>query len=515
MFNGNGSGEFRQAIGRMIALRKPSQEALAGKSSTDRTRICVQYCAELNRNQRRAMFTSRGSIFRLQKLFNFQRSHSEVSFVNWLVQPHPKRLQRWHTHTQHLERGYRLDKKCRNVEYKLKNGEFLPAGKKRGIGDLNADRTSATAHNIAEYKHAMEGEFFHHGSVISEFIATPDKGVLSAGFSKLLDPPPGKIAFIYFSDDCSFSARCKDGLSVNNGDISACDGSHTDAIINKLQYIMTHNPITKARHYDADSIDLAFSFLAAPLSFKNTTARKGEPGYKERVLYHFRQKRLYSGSVLTTLLNNFANFCIADRLSQLVPDPRLISRADFEKCYVRAARQVGYGVKCQSCLGVNHDVIPEKIQFLKHSPSVIMGVVVPWVNIAVFTRGFGIYKGTDLPGVKGQSVENRIATYVSDVVESRSNWGNHPINSAFSHLSGLVLNDAVTRPPLYMEAIGKGFNPISTGTADVDIPLECIAARYDVSVAQLEELVLEIKRSRVHSVVCLPVIGIIHKLDYG
>jgi len=516
MFNGNGADEYRQAIGRMIALRKPvNPTVLLGKSSTEKTRLCVEYCAELGRNQRRAIFRNRSAIYQLQLRFCFQREHSEVSFENWVLQIHPKRAARIRTHAEHVKRGKRVDERDKNVEYMLKNGEFLNAGKKRGVGNLGVDRTSVTAHNISAYKHAMEGKHNHHGSVVSEFVATPDKNVLSQVFHDLLYPPPGKIAFKYFSDDCSFSAMCKDRLSVNNGDIAACDGSHRDAIINSLHDIMTWNPLSKTLHYDHRSVDAAFGYLALPLSFRNKTSKRGEPGYKQHVLYEFKDSRLYSGSTLTTLLNNYANYLIADRLSQLVPDPRLLLASEFEAMYVLAARHVGYGVKCQTCRDSEGLLVPEKIQFLKHSPSVISGAIVPWVNIGVFLRGFGIYKGIDLPGVKGQTIDSKAAAYVSDVVVSRKNWGNHPINRAFSHLSGIVLNDAVTRPPSYMEATGHGVSQVSIGTADVEIPLECIAARYDVSVAALEELVYEINRSRLGSVVFLPVIGILHKLDYG
>jgi len=108
---------------------------------------------------------------------------------------------------------------------------------------------------------------------------------------------------------------------------------------------------------------------------------------------------LFSGSVLTTLVNNVANLLIA----RSVYERRCTTCAEI----VAAAADVGYVVTMDEC-----DKF-ENMQFLKHSPFVNDdGVVLPFVNLGVLLRSLGQCNG-DLPGTRNDDLRSRAQKFTS------------------------------------------------------------------------------------------------------
>jgi hypothetical protein len=94
---------------------------------------------------------------------------------------------------------------------------------------------------------------------------------------------------------------------------------------------------------------------------------------------------LYSGSTITTAINNIANIAIGVSIAECE------YKGELDIC--TAAERAGYIIT--GCQPLEY---PEDIQFLKHSPiRDIHGVYQPMLNFGVLIRASGTCKG-DLPG---------------------------------------------------------------------------------------------------------------------
>jgi hypothetical protein len=203
------------------------------------------------------------------------------------------------------------------------------------------------------------------------FCATPSHAELKYVFDSLLNPP-GRFFFVYFSDDSCLSMRMPDG-SVMRGDIdiSSCDGSHGRSVFEALTNLVTGNAHTTLkglvkqceapiRVYDVDTTGNRYVQL-----------RPHGP-------------RLYSGSTLTTAINNLANVMIAVSIAEAT----ITCPGDIQT----AANAAGYIVTIEIA------EIFEKLSFLKHSPvRDIHGEWQPVLNLGVLLRMSGVCK-FDLPG---------------------------------------------------------------------------------------------------------------------
>lgn len=477
---GNGPEEYRTLIGRMIALRAPEREG---------------YSVLLALNQKKAMRTLRTRIGLFKRHFetHMHRDSYEVAYPRWLHQPHAKRKLRERTAEEVKRVGHNDGDDNKPVQYKAKNGEILGPSKKRGIGDLGVLRTDATAYIMDSIKQAWDVPFVIRNAHI-EFVKSADKLRLSEVFERLLEPGFNKFVFVYHSDDSCVGARCKDGTVNFNGDIKACDGSHRTVIFDALEKFLsvTHG----LPNIHADALSRAFKYLRSKLVLRYHK----DP--KQKVIYEFLTMRLYSGSTITTIINNFANLCIALELERLVPNPNEVTMEEFKLAYVTAGENVGYILKQFTCSR------PEQIQFLKHSPTYVGGKVVPWMNLGTYIRGFGTFDG-DIPH-RRRMYRQAATAFVSGVVRSRLNWGNHAFNDAFHHL---IVEDQNYKPRI--TRVFEADREKSLGEAGVRVPLEALARRYGCEPTELEELCHHISRATLGDVVSLPLVSRIYDMDYG
>lgn len=443
-FPGSMNDDYKLGLSRMLAIRKPDIPGLA---------------ARLRRNQDSIPRKYRGYIHRFSNHFHhhLKVEDHEQAYPAWLYQPHAKKKLRMRVHGDDLNLLDLYTDTDADVGYKLKV-ELLRGNKKRAIADLGAKRTQVSAWCIAQIKKAWEVPFAI-GLAESRYIASPDKDVLTETFRWMTNTPLGATRYIYFSDDACMAVGCKDGLFLANGDISSCDGSHFNPLFQTFRDLVCCSRSGNIVYTQA--IDYALGALKQPLTMRNKYNRK------QKVKYTFNSARLYSGSVLTTIVNNFANLLIFFAMLKRCPDPALVTKAQYAKIYVLAASDVGYIVKCQNC------DMQEDLQFLKHSPVLASdGQYHACMNLAVFYRGFGCVYG-DLPAVYGKSnvpLEQRCRRYLSDVVTSRRGWGNHSLNSAFLDMT---LGNCPTDNALREVQVGK-----STGGAGVTFSLSSLSIRY-------------------------------------
>jgi len=477
---GSGPEEFRTMVGRMIALRAPDQPG---------------YSEQLALNQSRSMRRLRPHIglFKKHLETHIDRESYEQSYPKWLYQPHAKKKLRLRTRDEAYAMGGNDKDDTKPVEFKCKNGELLAAHKKRGIGDLGAMRTDATAHVMDSIKEAWSKPYVSRNATLT-YVKSADKDSLRSVFRDLLEPARGKITFVYHSDDSCVGAMCKDGLVTFNGDIRACDGSHRTAMFNTLEHLLAITAGVPNVHRDA--LARAFDYLRRDLVVPFPKDRR------QKVRYKFLTMRLYSGSTLTTLINNFANWLIGLELSLLVPDASMVTKEEFKNAYRTAGENVGYILKIVDCS------CPEQLQFLKHSPSYVGGEIEPWMNLGTYVRGFGTFDG-DLPHVKS-GYKAAAAAFVSDVVKGRRNWGNHVFNDAFAHLvvSGTSKHARIIR--CVQELTSK-----SEGEVRLRVPVEALAARYGCEPTELEELCHGIRSAGLGDLVCYPLVSRIYSMDYG
>lgn len=298
--------------------------------------------------------------------------------------PHKKkqlRIQAWEELIGGDYKGFVLSDRLwlKKVLYKMKKDEYAKPGKfPRMIGDLGVAASLQGFRLVDLLKHVMaDHPLCYKGGEIA-FCLKPEPTQLAHHFKRLLTTQT--YYFLYFSDDACFSVRHLGQLYTYNLDISSCDASH-HAIFDALLEITP----PQWRH----EMQVLVDQCALPISIFDvdciTECR--------RVVLKPHSPRLYSGSTITTFINNLANILICHSIVN--------SGAYRPVDIIAAARKVGYVVTVQPCTQ------PEDIQFLKHSPVFDTdGQLRAMLNLGVLLRSSGQCKG-DLPGRGDLSVRAR------------------------------------------------------------------------------------------------------------
>lgn len=402
----------------------------------------------------------------------------------WTDNPHPKKRLRTRARVAIVADG-RVAHRTRvsKVRYKPKNGELLAPGKYlRGVGDLTCNGSTKLGYFMDLVKEVFALPF-HVADGCATFIKAPDRDALKDVFHQLLCPKG--VVFYYFSDDSCISVECDDGTFTANVDISACDGSNYKPVFDVLKEAMS-----VGAQFQAD-VDGAFDQLELPCSVYSHM-------WTQKVKLVPNGPVLYSGSVLTTSVNNMANLLIFMCIMKLMTPVGNRRVGDMPRIIERAAEMAGYIVKVDICKTRGD------IQFLKHSPCLVDGTIVPVLNLGVWLRGFGTFIG-DLPGSSKVGYEERARMYNSDVIKSRCHAGNHILARSFDHL--------IVNRTLIKNLSLEHYN--SVGGSDVFVPTEELCLRYGCTVPELEELCYFISISDVNDFVEHPLLSVMMAKDYG
>jgi len=280
---------------------------------------------------------------------------------------HPKRLLRIAAFyaAQHTVRAAPIW--VRKVLYKMKREEIAKVRKSaRMIGDIGTIASLQGFVITALMKYAMAEEPVQYAGGEIQFIMTATPSVINTAFQKLLDPP-GRYYYCYFSDDACYAVRTANGVVRYNMDISSCDASHRAPIFNTMKRLYP----TFHQH----DVDVLIRQCELPMTIVD------QNNAHNRILLKPIGPRLYSGSTLTTSINNVANLSIAYCIAN---NPFLP--------LAQAAQLSGYLVTAEVC------EVEEDIQFLKHSPcQQIDRTYYPLLNLGVIVRTSGCCRG-DLPG---------------------------------------------------------------------------------------------------------------------
>lgn len=292
--------------------------------------------------------------------------------------PHPKKIIRMQAMDELIQTSKIFETNWTDhVLYKMKKDEWAKPGKyPRMIGDLGVHASLAGFRVTDFLKVAESYEPTIENEIEIQFIKSPQQNVLRDTFSKLLNPPL-RGYFCYFSDDSCFSIKVGNAIYTFNIDISSCDASHTRAIFNALVEVTPDVAKT--------DIQTLVKQLETPILLRSVANPKNQ------VLLATTGPKLYSGSTLTTRINNLACQLIGKSLSETSFDG-CSSHDDIKTIIIQAAEQVGYQVTCEACPHYS------QIQFLKHSPIFDSeNLLQPFLNLGVLLRLSGVCK-RDLPG---------------------------------------------------------------------------------------------------------------------
>lgn len=370
----------------------------------------------------------------------------------------------------------------RYVTYKMKKNEWAkPLKYARMIGDLGV-AASLQGFGITKYmKQGMAKPFHYKGGIIF-FCSKPDQDLLTYVFSELV-APSGTYFFVCFSDDACYSVRTPDGVKTFNLDISKCDASHGPAIFDAFKRL--------AGPRLQDDLQKLVTQCETPIRIYDKDTRRNFVQLRPRVPV------LYSGSTITTSINNLANFLIASSIVD--------NRASDPKSLIAAARLVGYILTITECPRV------EDIQFLKYSPVLdVNGVWRPVLNPGVLLRLSGVCNG-DLPG-RGP-LQPRAVAFQKALLQGaypRTKWpliDNMKEQVSLARDDYFELSQEVLRPRLEYK-VGNWEETHSFHSADV-------YRRYNLTSSEMDELDNCFGRAQFGEQFTSSGASKILKLDYG
>lgn len=277
----------------------------------------------------------------------------------------------------------------KSVLYKMKTREWAKQRKfARMIGDLGTPASLQGAWLTEALKLAQSTTVLKHHGVVFMFIKKSVPTLLKEAFKALISPTEGGT-FVYFSDDACYAIRDGESVKWFNIDIAGCDGSHSP-----MMFESYHSMYPPRLEQDARKL---VEQCQRPIRIESQTRLRCMT-----VMLAPLVPLLYSGSTITTSLNNHAVMCIGIALAE--------SQATTPEQIMAAAESVGYQVTVEECSK------PQELQFLKHSPlRDVTGEWQPVLNAGVFLRLSGVCDG-DLPG-RGD-ITKRAANFQAALVQS-------------------------------------------------------------------------------------------------
>lgn len=364
----------------------------------------------------------------------------------------------------------------RPVQVNVKPLEWAKPGKMpRAVNDFGMKASIRAGWLPEAIKSAMSACPYKVGAGCCWFVKSPDVAVLTSLFRAM----DGGDVFAYHSDDASVSLRCVDGMFYANLDISSCDTSQGPAVFESMYLLCPEEYLHVMR--------LLVSQCQEPCQL----------GYGPGKLL-FRPIRYfeYSGSLLTTLLNCVATFNIGRQIMERWTGG---SRADAEKLVRETISSCGW-----SCTLETEPRI-EGIQFLKTSPCrTIHGDIGMVVNLGVVLRALG-QKSGEIPG--HGDVKSRAREFNASLVAGMVHSGNHSLlrllEAKFPRHWG---TKAVYNSELHRRLIGG---------SRVVLDDMSVCRRYDITMAQYQDLLDAIEYAGFGDVICTSASSIIIMRDYG
>lgn len=454
---------LRYAARRLLAYREPPEDFEVSHTSLQRH---LNWHAYSRYNQETFIKASRLFL----KMLRFHMADAFNPFTTLLQMardfhdmPHDKRELRIQAWIDLCESGdVATGTWLRKVLYKLKKFEWAKPGKyPRAIGDLGVS-ASLLGFMLTEYlKAGMAREPFYYLDSQAEFVKKPTQKLLVSTFEKLIDPPK-RIFFAYFSDDSCISIRVGAEVYVYNVDISSCDASHGPELFEAMCDIVPEGLQSDMRRLVKQLTKTVY--LASKSKVK-----------KERIYLKMDEPTLFSGSTLTTVLNNLA--CLL-MFRSFAETQFTGSRTDVKDQLIAAAESAGYKITIDVCLKEGH------IQFLKNSPvKDIDGKRRALLNVGVLLRMTGVCHG-DLPG-RGP-LEERARNFQANLLRGAYPRAHFTLVDAMKQSAGGVTSELEMNKLLK----GKLNYKVVLEEEDEEFSVDSfeICKRYDMDLGAYQEL---------------------------
>lgn len=391
--------------------------------------------------------------------------------------PHAKRKLRMRAFKELCERND-FSLSCYNYQTvgKVKADEYAKPGKyPRLVNDLGVKASLQGAVLAKCLKNALAQNPITIEEGLAEFVQAPTGPELKRVFTNLLFPRD-KCYFVYFSDDSCISIKINNEIRRYNLDISSCDASHTGELFEFLK-ICTSG---KARRCVSSLIEQCTTPLKLRHSWHKLSTTL-EPLYT----------RLYSGSTLTTVINNLANLLIFNSIMN--------SNITSEQDIIDAAQRVGYNITLAEC------TVPQQIQFLKHSPIINGDDVIPMINFGVVLRAFGSCHG-DLPGRSTTPLHERAFDFNCSLVRCFKNTPQHRAIEVLEHKWNNHKNDKYS----YSYMINEYAGTYRTGCND-----DNFIKRYGITNEHFSELCAMLTTAGIGDAIDCYASRVIMATDYG
>jgi len=288
----------------------------------------------------------------------------------------------------------------------------------------------------------------------------------------------GENLFLYHSDDGLFCMWCLDGMLAVEIDISSCDSSCSVYVFNKLREFI---PKELLEDYD----------VLVEQCEMNAILGWGPDKLKFKPDGPF----LFSGSLLTTCLNNVALLCIFLFINDNV-DYQVLSRNEARNTIEKLLKICGWKVTCDY-----YDNLAESSFLKTFCVQNELGGYDACLCLGVTLRAMGQTK-KDLPG-RGCVIQ-RAEKFMRDWALGLRHAGRHPLNEMLEQKwSG---GDQAIFTSRAMENLHNG-----TGNS---ILLESLVQRYGITNSQFLSMVHGISQMEVGSTYADDMTRIILRKDY-
>lgn len=407
-------------------------------------------------------------------IFDYDTLQEE--YVN---QPHTKKQLRIAALAEINELGERDDKTyTQKAVIKLKTLEIAKPNKRgRMIGDFGAPGSIVGGAIMSCVKEGMVNRY-EGTNFVMVFVKSADVSTLSSLMLEMYTSMKNMI--IFHSDDSSVTIMTVEGPVTINFDIKSCDSSHGFYMFDLVRRV-TRGHVVLER-----CIDSLIAQCELPAVFRNPE------DWAEKFVAKPFQPVLYSGSSLTTTINNVATSVIFSRFFHTISGV-IVTKANVEALLHSAAYDVGYLATLTVCNQI------EDLQFLKHSLCAKKaGGYVAVLNPGVILRTMGQCVG-DIP-IKGKmSFAEKANIYMSGVVLGWEHAGNHTLLNTLRRKYALKVDKIDTK--IHFKS-------------DDELDVNSLLRRYNVGVEEFEEFLNILELAKLGDEIQSSVVSKILSVDY-
>lgn len=424
--------------------------------------------------------------------------------INNACSPHVKQKLRVKSIKELIQKGNMLNSLfMKDIKGKIKIPEFAKLGKKpRLIGDYTCPGSLLAGFLVPCLK-AAQSEPIVRGRSRFRFVYSTDSESLDSIFTEIDQSVYNE--YVFFSDDMCCCLKTKGGKKWYNLDISSCDASNGLGVFERLLWMFDE--------HSAHSSLLEKAILQC----------------KQRLVIHHPNKKVrevitakcslpieFSGTQLTTLLNNIASLSIAISISYTID--RMMEKDEFgildkfAKIVANSALAVGYEMTIDVCNNV------EDVQFLKHSFYYKSdGSLGSFVNLGTLFRSMGTC-WMDLP----------FNSKIGESLEGAARFRNWSVLQGYSHSGLSAILDSLAVSPGYQKPAGE-YKVLSTRltrektyslyqdsvSKRVPAPICSICRRYDLSEMETNQMLQLLRIADIGMLLSSPAFTKVVAKDYG